>query len=340
MKYSPRNNENETQNDLSVSCNSSSTIFALKNRASNPGKKTTANPSRKDPGYSHPRQPGQSRRFDGSATLTPLVLPFYSRPVLPAEASTPLRLNKVLAQAGLCSRRAADDLILHGKVTVNGVVVQTPGVRIDPLLDHVHVHGREVPLAASPPADHLYLALHKPPGVVTTARDPQGRKTVLELLPEDLRRQRPFPVGRLDLMSEGLILLTNDGELTLRMTHPRWEHPKIYHVRVRGRVTEDKLLTMGRGMRLAEGDQLAPVEVRVLAPPSPSGTELEMVLRQGVNRQIRRMCRDLRLHILRLRRMALGPIHLGDLPCGAWKHLSANEVRKLRHSLGLSLGPA
>ncbi len=254
------------------------------------------------------------------------------------QAGQAIRLNKALARAGLCSRRAADDLILAGAVMVNGTVVASPGIRVDPAVDHVRVHGREVPLPAQS-SDHLYLVLHKPPGVVTTAHDPQGRKTVLDLLGPDIRGRRPFPVGRLDLLSEGLLLLTTDGELALRMTHPRWEHPKIYHVRVRGRVTSEKLAIMLGGMRLAEGDQLAPVRARVIEARSPRAPDnavtLEMTLRQGVNRQIRRMCRDLRLHILRLQRVSLGPILLGDLPSGASRPLTSRELKALRASLDL-----
>ena len=255
-----------------------------------------------------------------------------------------IRLNKALAQAGLCSRRAADDLILAGAVMVNGTVVSSPGIRVDPAMDHVRVHGREVRLASVQSPDHLYLILHKPPGVVTTAHDPQGRKTVLDLLAPDIRSRRPFPVGRLDLLSEGLLLLTTDGELALRMTHPRWEHPKVYHVRVRGRVTPEKLTAMLDGMRLAEGDQLAPVRARVIEDRSPRAPDnavtLEMTLHQGVNRQIRRMCRDLRLHIIRLRRISQGPIRLGDLPPGANRPLTGPELKVLRASLDLPLAPA
>ncbi|PTN35009.1 pseudouridine synthase [Desulfonatronum sp. SC1] len=260
------------------------------------------------------------------------------------QAGHALRLNKALAQAGLCSRRAADDLILAGAVTVNGTVADSPGIRVDPTVDHVRVHGRDIRLGPVQPSDHLYLVLHKPLGVVTTAHDPQGRKTVLDLLAPDIRGRRPFPVGRLDLLSEGLLLLTTNGELALRMTHPRWEHPKVYHVRVRGRVTPEKLATMLGGMRLAEGDQLAPVRARIIEDRSPrtpdNAVTLEMTLRQGVNRQVRRMCRDLRLHIIRLRRVSQGPIRLGDLPPGASRPLTDREVKALSASLDLLLDPA
>lgn len=253
-----------------------------------------------------------------------------------------VRLNKALAQAGLCSRRAADELIQAKAVAVNGIVVASPGSRVDPATDRITVHGRAVHLDLEDRQGHLYLALHKPPGVVTTAHDPQNRRTVLDLLPKNLRQRRPFPVGRLDLPSEGLLLLTTDGELALRMTHPRWEHPKTYHVQVRGRITAGKLNTMRTGMRLAEGETLAPVLVRVISDPSASrdtAVTLEMTLRQGVNRQIRRMCRDLRLHVLGLCRVAQGPVLLGDLPPGANRPLTERELAALRTSLDLPRKP-
>jgi 23S rRNA pseudouridine2605 synthase len=170
---------------------------------------------------------------------------------------------------------------------------------------------------------------------VTTVNDPQGRKTVLDLLPEELRARRLFPVGRLDYMSEGLLLLTNDGEVTLRLTHPSYEHAKKYEVLVRERVTEKALATMRQGMRLKEGERLAPVEVEA-APESSGATLLRLTLRQGVNRQIRRMCRDLGLTILRLRRVELGPLRLGSLAPGKWRALTESEIQNLKSSLGLS----
>lgn len=255
------------------------------------------------------------------------------------QANPFIRLNKALAQAGICSRRAADALILGGEVLVNGLEVRTPGTRIDVGKDVVRVKGEPVPLAQPGALNHLYLALHKPSGAVTTVHDPQGRKTVMDMLPADLRRCRPYPVGRLDCLSEGLLLLTTDGELALRLTHPRFEHPKTYHVWVRGQVTEEKLQAMRFGMRLAEGDQLTPVQVRQLRPEA-DGMLLEMVLRQGVNRQIRRMCRDLRLHVSRLVRLRQGPVCLGDLPPGMWRRLTDRELHNLKQSLDMSEEPA
>ncbi len=243
-----------------------------------------------------------------------------------------IRLNKYLADSGIASRRAADALIQGGRVAVNGVVQREPGTRVDPARDSVLFDGKPVSPAQDTPA--AYIMLHKPVHTVTTASDPQGRKTVLDLLPPDLRSQRLFPVGRLDYMSEGLLLLTNDGEVTLRLTHPSFEHAKKYEVLVRGAVSEKALRVMRQGMRLKEGERLAPVEVE--AVPDNGATLLRLTLRQGVNRQIRRMCRDLDLTILRLRRVELGPLRLGSLASGTWRALTPEETLSLKSSLGLA----
>ncbi len=246
--------------------------------------------------------------------------------------NNPVRLNKFLADAGLASRRGADALIQSGRVHVNGLIQREPGVRIIPGQDAVLFDG--APVSTRQDAGPAYVMLHKPVHTVTTASDPQGRKTVVELLPDDLRAKRLFPVGRLDYMSEGLLLLTNDGEVTLRLTHPSYEHPKKYEVLVREGVSEKSLGIMRQGMRLKEGERLAPVEVEA-EPDAGGATLLRMTLRQGVNRQIRRMCRDLGLTILRLRRVELGPLHLGSLAPGKWRTLTDDEITNLKTSLGL-----
>jgi len=250
----------------------------------------------------------------------------------PMSESSTVRLNKYLADAGVASRRGADALIQSGRVRVNGAVQREPGTKVVPGQDKVVCDGAPVASAQGGPA--TYIMLHKPVHTVTTARDPQGRKTVLELLPAELRRQRLFPVGRLDYMSEGLLLLTNDGEMTLRMTHPSYEHPKRYEVSVREQVSEQALRTMRQGMRLQEGELLAPVEVEAVT--ERGRTVLRMTLHQGLNRQIRRMCRDLGLTILRLCRVGVGPLELGDLKSGKWRPLTPAEIQALKSSLGLS----
>lgn len=243
-----------------------------------------------------------------------------------------LRLNKALALAGLCSRRAADDLIRAGAVRVNGVLITEPGSRIAPATDAITVHGKPVRLESREgAAAHTYIMLHKPIQVVSTARDPQGRTTVLDLLPGSLRSKRLYPVGRLDYFSEGLLLLTDDGELTNRLTHPRYHLPKLYEIRVRETPTQAMLESMRRGMTLQEGETLAPVEVRIAG----EGRTLLLTLHQGINRQIRRMCRDLGLTILTLRRIGIGPLALGDLAKGTCRSLSSNEIAALKKAVGL-----
>ena len=250
-----------------------------------------------------------------------------------------VRINKALADAGVCSRRRADELVAAGRVKVNGEPVASPGLQVAPG-DRLEVDGKPIRAAAQAPC---YLLLHKPARVVTTAYDPEGRTTVLDLVPPQWKSRRLYPAGRLDFFSEGLVLLTDDGELTNRVVHPRHHMPRVYHVLVRGDVPGRALEAMRRGMRLAEGEQLAPVEVRVLpgdrhdlsglsraadapaaapsgVPAGQRGTLLEMTLHQGLNRQIRRMCRDLNLTILRLVRVAQGPC--GSAPCDPAKFAS------------------
>ena len=244
-----------------------------------------------------------------------------------------LRLNKALASAGICSRRKADERISAGAVTVNGHVVTELGTRIDPARDKVAVDGREISLRPETErASHTYVLLHKPVEVMSTARDPEGRTTVLDLLPDSLRRKRLYPVGRLDYFSEGLLLLTDDGELTNRLTHPRYHLPKVYEVTVRELPAGEHLARMRRGMTLREGEKLAPVEVEA-RPDAPH--TLVLTLHQGINRQIRRMCRDLGLTILKLVRIAIGPVRLGSLPTGTSRELTRDEVAALKKAVGL-----
>jgi pseudouridine synthase len=248
--------------------------------------------------------------------------------------NSPIRINKALAQAGVCSRRQADELVTQGRVLVNNAPLLTPGTRIDMEKDIVHVDGRRIDLCPAQKSSPLYLMINKPVQVVCTVKDPEGRTTVLDILPEPYSRHRLFPVGRLDYFSEGLLILTNDGELTHRMTHPRYHLEKVYFVRLREEPAEEALATMRRGMRLAEGKKLAPVEVEQLS----NKHLLRMTLMQGVNRQIRRMCRDLGLTILTLRRVQIGKLELGDLAPGQCRELTAEEIRALHHAVGYDVG--
>ena len=265
---------------------------------------------------------------------------FLSGAQIEGSVAEEIRLNKALADAGICSRRAADDLVFSGKVLVNGIVAKSPGVRVSPS-DIIEVGGRKLSGGTAGPL--CWLMLNKPVHVVSTAHDPQGRTTVLDYIPEQWRGLRLYPVGRLDYFSQGLLLLTNDGVLANRLMHPRWHLPKTYRVLVRpenGAGAVDAALdSMRRGMKLAEGEHLLPVECARL-PWNGRGVLLELVLRQGVNRQIRRMCRDLSLTVLRLCRIAEGPLSLGDLKEGRVRLLAPSEVRALRHAAGLDEGGA
>ncbi|GHV54472.1 ribosomal large subunit pseudouridine synthase B [Deltaproteobacteria bacterium] len=240
-----------------------------------------------------------------------------------------LRLNKAIAHAGLASRRAADALIAEGRVTVNGEIVLDAGRRVA-LTDAVTVDGQKISLPAD--GDKTCLMVNKPIHVVSTANDPQGRKTILDILPDSYAPKRLYPVGRLDYFSEGLLLVTDDGDLTLRLTHPRYHLPRVYHVTLREKPDADALKIMREGMTLSGGERLAPVRVRL---PDTRETVLEMTLRQGVNRQIRRMCQDLSLTILRLVRVSFGPLHLGNLASGTARPLSGAEIAALKNAVGL-----
>ena len=243
-----------------------------------------------------------------------------------------VRLNKALAAAGICSRRAADELIGAGKVMVNNLPA-SPGQQVTPGVDRITVNG--APMLFEPENEaYTYILLHKPIQVMCTAKDPEGRQTVLDILPAKWRSARIYPVGRLDYFSEGLLLLTDDGDLTFRLTHPGWHMPRVYEVKVRGQVNEAKLASMRRGMTLQEGETLAPVEVTIKSQQE-NETILALTLHQGVNRQIRRMCRDLDLTILYLRRIKMGPLKLGNLDKGAARLLSEEEVVELREAVGL-----
>ncbi|MCS5700143.1 rRNA pseudouridine synthase [Cyanobium sp. FGCU-52] len=233
------------------------------------------------------------------------------------------RLQKLMAAAGFCSRRRGEELLREGRVQVNGRVAEL-GDRADADHDDIRIDGR--PLRAAPPP--LTLLLNKPPGVLCTCHDPRGRPTVLDLLPPELRRgQGLHPVGRLDADSRGALLLSNAGNLTLRLTHPRYGHRKTYRVWVKGRPGPEVLEHWRRGVPL-DGVASQPVELSVL-DERPDATRLELVLREGRNRQIRRTAGLLGHPVLDLERIAIGPLALGALPEGHWRRLEPQEWQAL-----------
>jgi 23S rRNA pseudouridine2605 synthase len=228
------------------------------------------------------------------------------------------RLQKILARAGFGSRRACEELIRQGRVTVNGQVAQL-GQKANPDRDHIAVDGRQLHLSYH----RIYIAFHKPRGILSD-QGSDHRPTVRNLvkLPGHL-----FPVGRLDLRSEGLILLTNDGELANLLTHPRYEHTKEYHVYVEGHPDDETLRRWRQGVFL-DGRRTAPAEVSVLRSERHH-TWLRVVLREGRKRQIRRVAAMLGHPVHRLIRVRIGPVHLGSLKPGEWRHLTKRELKGL-----------
>lgn len=235
------------------------------------------------------------------------------------------RLQKVLAHAGVGSRRAVEALIVAGRVRVNGVDAIL-GQRVDTSRDVVEVDGSRVPLST----DLLYYLMNKPEGVVTTVSDPAGRPTVMDLWEGE---ERVWPVGRLDVASEGALVLTSDGDLTHRLTHPRFGVPKTYLVEVRGEVSGSTLRRLGRGVDLEDGPT-APARVRLRGRAGGSSL-VEVRLREGRNRQVRRMFETLGHPVVRLVRTAIGPLMLGRLRPGTYRRLTPEEVRAVYRACGL-----
>ncbi len=237
-----------------------------------------------------------------------------------------VKLQKYFSDCGIMSRRAAEEEIKKGKVRVNGVTAEL-GLRIMPNEDTVEYNGRRIlPLTS----DKTYIMLNKPRGFVTTLSDEHGRHTVADLTQNV--GVRVFPVGRLDMDSDGLLLLTNDGALTEKLTHPRHEIPKIYCVTVKGAPSEEALSTLRSPLTL-DGYKIQPVKVEVLnqaASQNATDTILKMTLFEGRNRQIRKMCEQAGLKISRLSRVAIGNITLGSLAVGSWRHLTEAEVEYLK----------
>ena len=242
------------------------------------------------------------------------------------------RLQKILAHAGIASRRAAEGIISSGRVAVNGVVVTELGAKADLDIDRITVDGRPV----SFPGEKTYILLNKPVGYVTTLKDPQGRPVVTDLLQGV--KERIYPVGRLDYNTEGLLLLTNDGELANLLAHPRYEVEKGYLVRVRGTVTQEQLKLLSSGVELEDG-RSAPAVVN-LVRESDKNSWLSITIHEGRYRQVRRMCEAVGLLVVRLRRTRYGNLETGHLKPGEFRSLNRAEVDELRDLCTLRAKPA
>lgn len=237
------------------------------------------------------------------------------------------RIQKVMANAGVASRRRCEVMIADGMVKVNGRVITKPGFKVDPARDIIQVGGKTL----WQPSKKYYILLYKPRGYITTMSDEKGRKKVTDLLKGITARV--YPVGRLDYDSEGLLLMTNDGELTFALTHPSHLVPKTYQVRVAGVPTKEELSRMSAGIELEDG-LTAPAKVRLLGQHDGNGL-VEVTIREGRNRQIRRMFEHIGYRVLRLKRSKIGNLGLDGLRPGEYRQLSESEVNQLKKLAGL-----
>lgn len=234
------------------------------------------------------------------------------------------RLQKILSQAGIASRRASEQLMLDGRVTVNGVPIRELGTKADPASDDIRVDGRRVKVVEN----HRYLLLNKPRGYVTTRSDPQRRPTVIDLLRGV--REYVYPVGRLDFDSEGLLLLTNDGDLAAKLTHPRHGIARVYEARVLGVPDERDIERLSRGI-VIDGRRTQAADIRMLPHKRDAGeSTLVVTIREGRNRQVRNMCDAIGHPVSRLTRIAIGPLRDATLKPGRWRELSSEEIKRLR----------
>ena len=242
------------------------------------------------------------------------------------EARAGVRLNKLLAERVGLARRKCDEAILGGLVAIDGEVVTTPGLVLDPAAHAITFRGH--PLPAIPAVHHL--AFHKPLGVLVTWSDPQGRRTVKDFVPPGLPRL--FAVGRLDADTSGLLLLTNDGPLAHRLAHPRYEVEKTYRLSLDAAPSRAQLAALRKGVDLGGGEHSGPARQVVLEDDWGGGATVRLVIAEGKNRQVRRMCEAVGLALAGLERVAFGPLLLGRLPVGATRPLTRDELRALRGS--------
>lgn len=236
------------------------------------------------------------------------------------------RLQKIISAAGITSRRASEELIVNGQVAVNGIVVTELGTKADPAKDKITVDGKLLQVSAQ----RLYILLNKPAGYMTTLDDPEGRPLVTELLEEI--PERVYPVGRLDYNTEGLLLLTNDGEWANRLMHPRHEIEKEYHVRVRGKAHGSQIKQLAEGVMI-DGRPTAPATVRLIKDGEQNDW-LSITIHEGRNRQVRRMCEAVSLSVVRLKRVRYGSLLLGTLKSGEFRFLTEAEARNLSAASG------
>jgi 23S rRNA pseudouridine2605 synthase len=241
-----------------------------------------------------------------------------------SEPAQGVRLQKVLAQAGIASRRACEALISEGRVEVNSEVVVEQGRRVDPERDVIRVDGARIP----PPRRHLYLAMNKPRGVVVTMDDPEGRRTVADLLAKGgsrlVKNERLFHVGRLDADSEGLLILTNDGELANKLAHPSYQVPKTYIAEVTGLVNAPTLQRLRHGITLEDGP-VRPTSVKIVSSAAER-TLIKITLQEGRNRIVRRTMEAVGHPVRRLSRIGIGPVRLGNLKLGEYRELTRDEL--------------
>lgn len=231
------------------------------------------------------------------------------------------RIQKILAEAGVASRREAERMIVNGRIRVNGELIRELGSKADAAKDRITVDGKPIRSAEK----KIYLAFHKPVNVMVTRKDPEDRPTVFDYL-KDIPERVNY-VGRLDFDSEGLLLLTNDGDLLARLTHPRYEVPKTYHVKVVGRVSPASLTRIAKGVDV--GEFVSQPSTARITKENPNNTWIEIVLKEGKNREVRKIFETLGHKTMRLIRVAVGSVKLGDLPAGRWRLLTPKEVQHL-----------
>ncbi len=231
------------------------------------------------------------------------------------------RLQKVLAQAGICSRRQAEELILKGRVSVDGKIISEMGVKVDPARQNIMLDGKAVGSSSK----KTYVLLNKPKGYITSMNDPQGRPIVTSLLKGI--KQRLYPVGRLDLDTEGALILTNDGDISQKILHPSYEIKKTYLAIIKGKISKQKITSLEEGIDL-DGEKTWPAKIKLIKSQTKT-TKLQITIHQGRKRQVRKMFSAVGHPVVHLKRIAYGGLHLGNLPSGKYRFLNKRDLNKL-----------